>query len=185
MKKDEANKSARSRPRKRVRKESTDPDSDSPPTAASRQKSKQKAKNKNAEEEGTTADDVTYHFIGYVPARGKVWELDGFKAGPLEVGEVQSLPLISKPSSSRPTAASSTVVDTTGWEEVVLPALKMKMESYGSSADGNIQFSLLALVEDKLEAKWDELELARRRVRALERRLLDTYGDRWKENVKQ
>ncbi|KAF7760868.1 hypothetical protein Agabi119p4_10277 [Agaricus bisporus var. burnettii] len=36
-------------------------------------------------EEGPETEDApTYHFIGYVLALGKVWELDGLKSGPLE-----------------------------------------------------------------------------------------------------
>jgi ubiquitin carboxyl-terminal hydrolase L5 len=34
--------------------------------------------------------EEAYHFIGYVPFRGKVWELDGLKSGPVEVGELPS-----------------------------------------------------------------------------------------------
>lgn len=120
------------------------------------------AKNKK----NTSEDEVeTFHFIGYVPAFGKVWELDGLKSGPLEVGEL-------------PSAGS-----TAGWEDVVRPALRLKMEKYGAAEGGSIQFNLLALVEDRYQSKSDELELMKRRRRALERRLREEYGANWQAMV--
>ncbi|GAW09462.1 cysteine proteinase [Lentinula edodes] len=46
-----------------------------------------KSKSKIVDSSETTEEEV-YHFIGYVPAFGKVWELDGLKPGPLEVGRM-------------------------------------------------------------------------------------------------
>ena len=105
----------------------------------------------------------SFHFIGYVPVHGKVWELDGLKSGPLEVGE---LPLADS---------------TEGWEDIVRPALRLKMEKYGAGTDqsGNIQFSLLALVQDRYETKSDELELLRRQRIRLEKRLIEEHGYNW------
>ena len=107
----------------------------------------------------------TFHFIGYVPAHGKVWELDGLKAGPLEVGEL-------------PVPGS-----TEGWEEIVRPALRMKMAKYGGmdAYDANIRFNLLALVDDPFETKSDELRLLVKEKNALEDRLTEVYGECWKE----
>ncbi|KAI5121734.1 hypothetical protein M0805_009026 [Coniferiporia weirii] len=135
--------------------------------SGSRRKTSLKKKKATAEEEAPE----TYHFIGYVPAHGKVWELDGLKSGPLEVGEL-------------PTPGS-----TEGWEHIVRPALRLKMEKYGgaSGADseegGNIQFNLLALVQDRYEIKSDELELLKREKATLERKLDGTYGDEWRQRV--
>lgn len=107
----------------------------------------------------------TFHFIGYVPAHGKVWELDGLKAGPLEVGELPD------PNSSE------------GWEDVVRPALRMKMDKYGAmdAVAANIRFNLLALVEDPFEKKSDELRLLVKEKNALEARLTDFFGDTWRD----
>ncbi|EJD00538.1 cysteine proteinase [Fomitiporia mediterranea MF3/22] len=115
-------------------------------------------------------DTETFHFIGYVPAHGKVWELDGLKSGPLEVGELP------KPDS------------TEGWENVVRPALRLKMQKYGAfggvkAAAENIQFNLLALVQDRYEIKSDELELLKREKIALESRMKETYGETWSQKV--
>ncbi|KAH6904854.1 ubiquitin C-terminal hydrolase [Coprinopsis sp. MPI-PUGE-AT-0042] len=101
--------------------------------------------------------EQSYHFIGYVPAFGKVWELDGFKSGPLEVGE---LPI-----------TDGDVRDT--WTDVVRPALRMKMDKYGGSGDdgSNIRFSLLAVVDDGYQVTFDELEFLKREKASLEKRL--------------
>ncbi|KAK0218827.1 cysteine proteinase [Armillaria fumosa] len=98
-------------------------------------------------------DEETYHFIGYVPAYGKVWELDGLKSGPLEVGDVSA---------------------TTEWMDVVRPALRTKMRKYGGGGDDgghDIRFSLLAIVDDAYEKASDEWEYWRSERRQLERRL--------------
>ncbi|KAL5480317.1 hypothetical protein ACEPAI_1587 [Sanghuangporus weigelae] len=115
----------------------------------------------------TETETESYHFIGYVPAYGKVWELDGLKAGPLEVGELPC------PDS------------TEGWENVVRPALRLKMQKYGAfgSASGNIQFNLLALVQDRYEIKSDELELLKREKTAIEERLNEHYHESWRITV--
>ena len=120
-----------------------------------KEKEQQNSDNKEEEEE-------TYHFIGYVPAYGKVWELDGLKSGPLEVGE---LPEYNNSTSSKD--------PNRGWMDVVRPALRMKMEKYGGSGnDGsNIRFSLLAIVDDLYQKASDELELLKREKISLERKM--------------
>ena len=119
-------------------------------------KGKEKEQNTDNKEE----EEETYHFIGYVPAYGKVWELDGLKSGPLEVGEL-------------PEGSTSSKDPNRGWMDVVRPALRMKMEKYGGSGnDGsNIRFSLLAIVDDLYQKASDELELLKREKTALERRM--------------
>lgn len=118
---------------------------ESPKTKA---KGKVNVKVKNAYEGGNEdefeEEEETYHFIGYVPAHGKVWELDGLKSGPLEVGELTTTSML--PSEGGFNANQ-------GWMDVVRPALRMKMEKYGASGknDGsNIRFNLLAIVDDLL-----------------------------------
>jgi ubiquitin carboxyl-terminal hydrolase L5 len=123
----------------------------------SKPKTSTKADNKDDQEE-------TYHFIGYVPAHGKVWELDGLKSGPLEVGELPS-------SSSK------------GWMDVARPALRMKMQKYGGGEDGDIRFSLLALVDDNYQKASDELELLKREKTHLERRLDEVFPGGWRDDV--
>ncbi|KAF5393718.1 hypothetical protein D9757_000075 [Collybiopsis confluens] len=85
--------------------------------------------------------EETYHFTSFVPFAGKVWELDGLRIFPLEVGELPS----------------EHTAD--GWLDVVRPALRLKMEKYGGGASedaANIRFSLLAIVDGAYETAHDE-----------------------------
>lgn len=101
---------------------------------------------KKVEEQPEEDDITTYHFIGYVPAFGKVWELDGLKSGPLEVGELAS------------------DLSRDGWMDVVRPALRLKMAKYGGSGleGGEIRFSLLAITPDAQIKVTDTLEFLKR-----------------------
>ncbi|KAG6841640.1 hypothetical protein C0991_008625 [Blastosporella zonata] len=129
-----------------------------------------KAKDKPKPKAEAEEEDEAYHFIGYVPSYGKVWELDGLKSGPLEVGE---LPLA--PSSAASGSKS-------GWMDIVRPALRMKMEKYGGAAEGgdNIRFSLLAIVDGVYEEASDALQLLKRERIALERQM----GEGWENKAR-
>lgn len=109
------------------------------------------------------SEDPTYHYIGYVPAFGKVWELDGIKSGPLEVGELAS-------ESGRK-----------GWMDVVRPALRLKMAKYGGSGseESDIRFSLLAFVQENHSKLIDKLEYLKKDKEKVES-LLETP---WQEKV--
>ncbi|TFK94538.1 cysteine proteinase [Polyporus arcularius HHB13444] len=113
-----------------------------------------------------------YHFIGYVPAHGRVWELDGLRAaGPLDVGEIQS---DSKDPDSR-----------AGWMDIVRPALQRRMQTVleGGSGEGHIQYNLLAIVDDAYLGASDDLELLKRERAALERRLDENFPAGWADKV--
>ena len=59
----------------------------SPPTKKRKTSSTASTKRKAASKPSVDA----YHYIGYVPAHGRVWELDGLRArGPLDVGEIHA-----------------------------------------------------------------------------------------------
>ncbi|KAJ7442640.1 ubiquitin C-terminal hydrolase [Mycena latifolia] len=111
-------------------------------------------------------EEEAYHFIGYVPAYGKVWELDGLKSGPLEVGEFAD-------------------DGNKSWMDIVRPALRMKMQKYGGGADGgtNIRFSLLALVDGLYEIASDNLEFLKRERAALQRRMKPDWESQVDSNL--
>ena len=100
-----------------------------------------------------------------VPAGGKVWELDGLRAGPLEVGDI--------PEPDR---------NPSSWLDVVRPAIRMKMESLQGHGGGNLRFNLLALVEGGWERRSDEFELLRREYLGLERNL-EQDDPKWQDKV--
>jgi len=83
------------------------------------------------EERHATKDDDIYHFISYVPAGGKLWELDGLKSGPICLG-----------------AASEA-----GWLDVVRPIIQKRMEAYSTK---EIRFNLMAVIADRRVALQDQ-----------------------------
>lgn len=133
-------------------------------TAPVRRKGKAIAKRKKPQKSEDKQD--SYHFIGYVPSGGRVWELDGLRfSGPLDVGEISE--------------------DAT-WMDIVRPVLKMRMQSYLSGADkatDHIRYNLLAIVDDKFRKVSDELEMLKRERTALERRLQEVHSEAWSMQV--
>ncbi|KAI0364650.1 cysteine proteinase [Pilatotrama ljubarskyi] len=116
------------------------------------------------------ADDKldAYHYIGYVPAHGRVWELDGLRAaGPLDVGEIDS---------DDPTSRA-------GWMDIVRPVLQRRMQTVLQSGAEHIQYNLLAIVDDPYFRASDELEMLKRERMALERRLRERFPDGWSDKV--
>ena len=106
----------------------------------------------------------SYHFIGYVPRDGRVWELDSLRqGGPLEVGEVS---------------------EGASWMDIVRPSIKRRMHSLMSEDNENIRFNLLAVVDDRYEKSSDELEMLKREKLQLERRLNEAFPDGWSDKVR-
>ncbi|CAG2054533.1 unnamed protein product, partial [Timema podura] len=70
-------------------------------------------------------DDDVYHFVSYLPIDGRLYELDGLKDGPIDLGAVA------------PDA---------DWLDVVRPVIEKRMKRY---SEGEIHFNLMAIVSDR------------------------------------
>ena len=113
-----------------------------------------------------------YHYIGYVPAHGRVWELDGLRpSGPLDVGAIDPAPDQLDGGAGR-----------TGWMDIVRPALQRRM--HGADSTSHIQYNLLAIVDDPYLRASDELEMLKRERAALERRLAELHPEGWEDKVR-
>lgn len=84
----------------------------------------------------SSKDDEVYHFVGYLPIDGRLYELDGLKAGPIDLGVI-------------PTESD--------WLDVVRPIIEKRIQKY---TEGEIHFNLMAIVSDKkasYERRIDEI----------------------------
>lgn len=71
-------------------------------------------------------DDDVFHFISYIPFEGRLYELDGLREGPVDLGVIP---------------------DGSDWIQTARPVIEKRMQQY--SAD-EIQFNLMAVVADKM-----------------------------------
>ncbi|KXJ80478.1 ubiquitin carboxyl-terminal hydrolase isozyme L5 [Aedes albopictus] len=70
-------------------------------------------------------DEDVFHFVGYVPIDGRLYELDGLKEGPIDLGAVG---------------------EGEDWLNVVRPIIEKRIQKY---SEGEIHFNLMALVSDR------------------------------------
>jgi len=77
-------------------------------------------------------DDDVYHFVAFVPFKGRVYELDGLKPGPIDHGSY-----------------------TEDWISVVRPILQSRIAKHAAT---EITFNLMAVVGDKLLDLQKQLE---------------------------
>ncbi|RNA17893.1 ubiquitin carboxyl-terminal hydrolase isozyme L5 [Brachionus plicatilis] len=87
------------------------------------------------EEKAPSKEEDAFHFIAYLPIKGKLYELDGLKEAPIDLGEIP------------------TGVD---WTDKVRPILEKRMMKY---SEGEIHFNLMALVSDRKMLYERELKL--------------------------
>ena len=89
-------------------------------------------------------DKEAYHFIAYVPFKGKVYELDGLKEGPIELGAAEG---------------------ETGWLRVVGPAIQERIARYSTK---EIRFNLMAIVRNCKDAAEEEVGVRQNRIAAIQ-----------------
>uniref|UniRef100_A0A2R5L8K1 Ubiquitin carboxyl-terminal hydrolase n=1 Tax=Ornithodoros turicata TaxID=34597 RepID=A0A2R5L8K1_9ACAR len=73
----------------------------------------------------SSKDDEVYHFIGYVPIDGRLYELDGLKDGPIDLGPIPN---------------------GTDWIDTVRPVIETRIKQYN---EGEIHFNLMAMITDR------------------------------------
>lgn len=86
------------------------------------------------EEKAPTKEEDAYHFIAYLPIKGRLYELDGLKQAPIDLGAIP---------------------DGTEWTKIVQPVLEKRMQKY---SQGEIHFNLMAIVSDRKEMYERELK---------------------------
>ncbi|KAM5148876.1 ubiquitin carboxyl-terminal hydrolase isozyme L5 [Mantella aurantiaca] len=69
-------------------------------------------------------DDDAFHFVSYVPVNGRLYELDGLRDGPIDLG----------------------TCNLDDWVSVVKPVIEKRMQKY---CEGEIRFNLMAIVSDR------------------------------------
>jgi ubiquitin carboxyl-terminal hydrolase L5 len=77
------------------------------------------------ESKAATKDEDVFHFISYVPVEGRLYELDGLKEGPVDLGLIPN---------------------DTDWVDIARPHIEKRMQKY---SEGEIHFNLMAIISDK------------------------------------
>lgn len=68
-------------------------------------------------------DDDVFHFVSFIPIDGRVYELDGLKAGPVDHGPCGE-----------------------DWTDAVRPVIESRIQKY---KEGEIHFNLMAMIQDR------------------------------------
>lgn len=83
-------------------------------------------------------EEEAYHFISYVPIEGRLYELDGLKEGPIDLGPLPE--------------------NGSHWIDLARPVIEARIQKY---SEGEIHFNLLSIISDKkmlYQRQLDELK---------------------------
>lgn len=83
-------------------------------------------------------EEEAYHFISYVPIEGRLYELDGLKEGPIDLGALPD--------------------DGSHWIDLARPVIEARIQKY---SEGEIHFNLLSIISDRkmlYQRQLDELK---------------------------
>ncbi|KAF6264486.1 ubiquitin carboxyl-terminal hydrolase [Scenedesmus sp. NREL 46B-D3] len=106
-----------------------------------------------ADEQRTAGDDDdVYHFIGYLPVNGKLYELDGLKQGPIMLADA---------------------VNQDSWLDEVAPHIQARIARYAAN---EIRFNLMALIGDRHAALQQQLAAAQAKRQAVSDKLSGGSG---------
>ncbi|CAH1991146.1 unnamed protein product [Acanthoscelides obtectus] len=87
------------------------------------------------------SEDV-FHFVSYVPIDGRLYELDGLKQGPIDLGAIPA---------------------DTEWTDIVRPIIEKRIQRY---SEGEIHFNLMAIVSDRKMIYQKQIEEIQKQVEA-------------------
>ncbi|EAS36783.2 ubiquitin carboxyl-terminal hydrolase, family 1 protein [Coccidioides immitis RS] len=90
-------------------------------------------------DQGFDESEAGFHFIAFVPARGKVWKFDGLERQPQNLGDYSD----------------------EDWLELAKPEIQSRMAEY---EEGQIEFSILSLAKDPMIGLVDQLAMNVKRL---------------------
>ncbi|XP_065348309.1 ubiquitin carboxyl-terminal hydrolase isozyme L5 [Cloeon dipterum] len=85
-------------------------------------------------------DDEVYHFVSYVPIDGKLYELDGLKEGPIDLGDIPP---------------------DTNWVDFAKPIIGKRIDKYTA---GEIHFNLMGVISDRVTAYQKQIEKIQKEI---------------------
>ncbi|XP_071479968.1 ubiquitin carboxyl-terminal hydrolase isozyme L5-like [Diadema antillarum] len=88
-------------------------------------------------------DDDVYHFVSYMPIDGRLYELDGLKDGPVDLGKA----------------------DDDDWLKTVKPVIEERIRRYSAN---EIHFNLMALISDRRMIYEKEISRLQEQLKTLE-----------------